>query len=267
MIKVYKLFFNVMKKKFKEFEGKLNYIKPEHLVTQNSNNETEKIFLILAEVFNDLKGFILFEKMLIENYRQPDNKETSSHAGNYFGILFQIKKLIVSTINEFFVFLKKNNDIFEENEFKEILEKIPQKNQVFWKNMILASNGESITTTGFLKIFLQIRNNIGFHYYQSGKNLKRGYCSYFFGKTKHKRSARAFYSPGETIYDTRFYFSDAAIAEYFQIVAGKKEKENSINNEEFKKLEKIINETVVVICDTISYLLKKYIKQKQNFPH
>src|SRR3989338_3713523 len=156
-----------------KFKGELNEITPSFLVTES--NRVEGFFLGLGVVFNDLKGFVLFEKMLQEKYEAPSADEITSHAGNYSGVLVQIQKLAASTINEFFVFLEKNTVVFKTNEFKEISNRLSKSDKVLLDGMVSAANGNLPGAEGLLKTLVKIRSNIAFHYDHSGKILRNAY--------------------------------------------------------------------------------------------
>jgi len=205
----------------KKFKGELNWIDPDKLVTEDKYNEVEGFFLSLGLVYNDLKGLIFFEKLLIDTYERPKDDEVTPHAGNYGGVIVQIEKLIASTINEFFILLKKNTDVFTDREFKQIFRSLAKTDQQLLKGMIAASCGKLPRVESLLTSILQIRNNFGYHYYQSCKALRNGYISRYFGKIKDNKNEFAYYSLGDTLEVTRFYFSDAAAQEALFIAAGK----------------------------------------------
>ncbi len=250
-----------------KFRGELSWINPNLLITENKHNKTESFFLGLGVVFNDLKGLILFEKMLIDNYEKPKNCEVSVNAGNYYGIIVQIDKLIASIINEFFIFLKKNADVLAGSELKEVLNRIATSDKQFWNAMVAAAYGKLPKAEDLLRAIMQIRSNFTFHYDHSGKVLKNGYISRFFGKAQDIGKEFAYYSIGDSIENTRFYFSDAAVQESLYIAAGKKPKEISIGDASVEKFRSQIRETVNVMSATIVSLLKNYIQLRRDRPH
>jgi hypothetical protein len=204
--------------------------------------------------------------MLIDNYEKPKDANPTSHAGNYSGTIVQIKKLIASTIDEFFIFLEKNSDIFAENEFKEVVARLSKTDRQLWNAMVVAAHGKLSTVTNLLNSIVQIRNNLTYHYYQSGKVLRNGYISRFFGKIKDDRNKFAYYSLGDTLETIRFYFSDAAVEESLYISAGKKPEEDSIGSMPLKKYHEQIEETIKVMNATVAALLKNYIQLRRNRP-
>src|SRR3989338_4013317 len=247
-----------------KFKGELNEITPSFLVTES--NRVEGFFLGLGVVFNDLKGFVLFEKMLQEKYEAPSADEITSHAGNYSGVLVQIQKLAASTINEFFVFLEKNTVVFKTNEFKEISNRLSKSDKVLLDGMVSAANGNLPGAEGLLKTLVKIRSNIAFHYDHSGKILRNAYVSRFFGDAKDAKNKFAYYSLGDSIELTRFYFSDAAVEEAIHIAAGKKPKECSKGDSSLAKYYTEVREALTVVGSLIMSLLKNYIQLRRNRP-
>lgn len=246
------------------FRGELKHINPKLLVSGDKEDKIEDFFITLGLVFNDLKGLSLFEKLLVDNFEKPRRNETTSHAGNYGGVLAQIHRLFASVIHEFFEFLNENKEILINNEFNEILNKLPIEDKNLWKGLFAAAAGDLSKLTDFLKALLRIRNNLGFHYYDSGKNLRRGYKS-FFNRKKNSKNEFAYYSIGETVEATRFFFSDAAADETVQLVAGKEEKEEENNSLEQYRSQ--LTYTINVLNLAIASIFKKYLKLKRNIPH
>lgn len=250
----------------KRFDGELKWIDPNHLISRDKYNRVESFFLGLGVVFNDLKGLILFERMLIETYEKPQSGETTYHAGEYGGVIVYIQKLIASTISEFFMFLKKNNEVFNTSEFREVINRISKSDRDYWCKLVAAAHGRYPTIDNLLKTIVQIRSNVTFHYDHSGKILRNAYVSRFFGNTKDDKNKYAYYSVGNSIAETRFYFSDAAVEEALHIAAGKRPKENSIGDPSLEKFQGQVLDTIDVMSATIAAILKNYIQMKRNNP-
>jgi len=258
---------SLQKNNLKKFGGELKWINPNFLVTENNVNRIESFFIGLGLVFNDLKGLILFEKLLIENYEKPDSKATI-HTGNYGGMLVQLQRLMASTINEFFSFLKESDDVISSNEFINILNKIPKSDKQSWDTIVAAAHGKLPSAESLLKAILFIRSNIVSHYDHSGKILRRGFISFFFSEEKKDfKNEYAYYSIGKDIESTRFCFSDAAAEESLYIAAGKKFKKNSTGDISAEKYRQGIRETIIIMNSTITILLGAYIKSRRNMPH
>ena len=91
-----------------EFKGELSEINPSYLFSNDKSDEIDNFFLVLAVIYNDVKGLILFQKLVMDTYEPPslDPDVVNVHAGEYGGVFIQITKLIIGTIHEFFNFLK-----------------------------------------------------------------------------------------------------------------------------------------------------------------
>ena len=110
-----------------EFQGRLRKIYPKRLINPEVKDELQTFFLTLGMIYNDFKNLILFEKLVVENYRKPKKDEVSAHAGEYGGVLIWVHKNFVAYINEFFLFIKENKGIIESNKFQEIISGIGKK--------------------------------------------------------------------------------------------------------------------------------------------
>ena len=196
-----------------EFKGELKHTEPYRLIKEEDDS-VARFFLVLAVVFNDLKGLTLFDKLINNTYRKERLEEVSVQVGELGGIFTQINKLFISNIREFFDFLKENEKVLLTTEFKEVLLKTNKDIQNRWKDITDVAFGILPDSSEFTKYLILIRNNVAFHYNQSGKELKKSFCSYFYKKEKMGRNDLAYYSIGETMEDTRFFYADAAVQEY-----------------------------------------------------
>ena len=239
-----------------EFKGELRHIEPYRLTRENTDDPLARFFLALAVIYNDIKGLTLFEKLVVETYRKAEPKEVSVHAGEYGGILTQINKIFISNIREFFDFLKENEEILLTSEFKEVLLKTSKDIKNRWENITDAAFGQSSECSDFTKHLILIRNNIAFHYNQSGKELKKSFCNYFHKKEKFIKNNLAYYSIGETMEGTRFFYADAAVQEYMGLIAN-----NDLEGFDIK-YKKEISGIISNMNFTISRLLKAYLKNR-----
>lgn len=241
-------------------------IDPCLLIHKDGEDKLGSFFLALGVIYNDLKGIILLEQMLIDAYEQPDEDEVTVQAGNFGGVMIQTQKLIASVISEFFSFLSKNKKIISTRDFHEIIIRLGKSDQLLWRQMIDAANGRFANVSDLLKSITQIRSNISFHYDHSGKILLRGYKSRFFSEVKDCRSEYAYYSIGKTMGEIRFFFSDAAAEESMHVMAGKNLGENSRNNASLIKYQKQVLETVIVMSTSMASLISNFIKHRRNCP-
>ncbi len=244
-------------------EDNLDYIDPHFLVDEDKFNKLESFFIVLGVVFNDLKGLIFFEDMVIATYKNPGFEEITAQAGNYAGMMVQINKLFAGIISEFFIFLGEYKNIFNTQEFKDILEKISKTDKNYWSEIVAVIDGKHPGSNSLRTTIFEIRNNAAFHFDHSGKFSRNGYASHFFGKNKDDKSSRAYYSIGEGIRSTRFYFSDAAVEAAIKIAAGMEPKGDVANDPAFNRYKAQIREVIDVTARVTASLLKQYIKARR----
>jgi hypothetical protein len=248
----------------KEFKGELQWISPDKIIKEEEKDDVGSFFVSLGLVFNDLKSIILLGDIIITDYRRLEESECSVHAGNIGGIIVYVNKTLAGIIHEFFILLEKNKDILNSEEFQGIVSKLPSKEKYVWNGMIRVANNQLDSMSDFTKTLLKIRNNFGFHYYQSGKSLKRGFKSRFYNEDIDDRNERAYYSIGKTINETRFYFVDAAIEESLSIAAGKADKKKFKGDPSMEEYYSKVNATIMVMAGVLISLLKKFLKERQN---
>ncbi len=202
--------------------GKLKKTKPDSLISIDGKvNDFDSFFLILALVFNDIKGLVYFDRFV--KSKKPYNLNlVSSENGEYFGLNTQIFKMAASNLFEFMILLEKNRDIIDSNKFLLYLRKLSNDNKSLWNLLyhVVFSNKDEVLGPDYLdfkNILTQIRSNVSFHYYQSGKPLANGFREHFFKNSKIKKESRdyAYYSVKHSAFDeNRFYYADAAITAY-----------------------------------------------------
>lgn len=239
-----------------EFKGELSHIEPYRLIKKDKNDKIANFFLVLAVVFNDLKGIDTFERLIINKYRKPPITEKTVHSGEFSGILTQTRKIFISNLREFFDFLKENDEVLLSSEFKDILSKTNKDIQNRWKNIVdIALDNESQKIKDFTEYLIEVRNNVAYHYYQP-KGLRRAFVNFFYNKDKIAQNDLAYYSLGENMETTRFFFADASVQEYLRSA-------NQENNNEFNY--KYQNEIGTILSDvsiTILKILKVYLKNR-----
>jgi hypothetical protein len=200
----------------KEFSGELKDISPKHIIDQDNKKDIQSFFLILGLIFDDLKGLIFFQKVIEDNYRKPDVNEVSAHAGEYNGLIAQTERLLIATVGEFFKFIEENEVVLTSTNFLLTLKKLSLEKRNRWNDLVSFGDGSTI-----LSKIARIRSNVTFHYDNSMEELRRGFINSFFSNRKdliqHKR---AYYSFGNTMENTRMYYSDAAAEDYIHALLG-----------------------------------------------
>ena len=191
--------------------------------------------------------------------------EKSVHAAELAGLQVQHYKILTGLIREFLAFLKKNADVLKSPAFQLILLKVDRTNKELWNELAqIALDDEVETKSTFAYSLMLIRNNVGFHYDQSRKELRKSFNSFFNRKPKTKFNERAYYSLGNTMSGTRFYYADAAVKEYIAMKAGevkdRKNQEPMSFEEHFSRLAKTVGD----MNHTLETLLRHYFEFKRK---
>jgi len=239
------------------FKGEITSLNPCRIIKENEDDEVSNFFLVLAVIYNDLKGIILFEKLISDTYEEPLSTDNPSmHIGEYGGLFTQTRKIFIGCLREFFDFLKSNKEILSTPEFQNILNKTNKDIKNRWNNIIsIAFDNESKNNSDFTKYLIKVRNNVSFHYNQSGGELKKSFRSYFYKKEKIKYNELAYYAIGENMETTRFFYADAIVQEYMRSTTN--------NEEEFGiKYKDELGQIIIDMNWTILRLLKAYLKSR-----
>ncbi len=247
-----------------EFHSELCDISPRRLVG-NTPDDLEDFFLVLGLIFNDLKGILFFGVNLEAHYRDPRAGEISAHAGEFSGYRVQQYILLASLVREVIAFIKKNEQLIRSPKFRLLLLRTRPLAQKRWEEFfeVVVSDQVQEKST-FAYSLMLIRNNVGFHFDQSTKNLRDGFKHFFYEIEKDERNTRAYYSVSDRMKETRFYFIDAAVQGYVY----KKAKETKQKKEEtemsFEQHHKELNKMVGDLNSVLLALLSEYITYSKN---
>lgn len=247
------------------FLGDFRKIAPSTLVGDEPD-EIEDFFLVLAVIYNDLKGLVNMEANFAKNNKLPNPGEITAYAGEYSGMITQFYKLIAGMVNEFLVFLKEHEDIYKQPRFLLLLFRLPKDIQKQWNDILDAalerSNKNDTQNLGY-KLML-IRNNVAFHYFQSEKVLRRSYKEFFAERDKFGAD-HAYYSDGGNMQLTRFYYADAAVQRYLRNTASKQHgMDYDKNQEAFRQLQLDTFQLVRTMNMVIANLLRQFITEKSK---
>ncbi len=239
-----------------DFLGELKNIKPERLIDSKKKDEIEDFFLTLGIFYNDLKSFTFYLVQMKNQFSHIDLNKISVETGEYYGMECQLQRLIASTLHEFFNFLDEKRKILETGEFQLLYEELNIDLKSKWDAIVgIAINKKALKELGsFSKILVFIRNNLAFHYKQSGKCLKEGFIDFFFNDPKGDANEKAYYSIGDKMRDTRFFYCDAAAKRYMKTLINK----GMDINEYMKEFSKVIED----VNFTIMALMKEYISHR-----
>ncbi|MBP6949082.1 MAG: hypothetical protein KBC41_03935 [Candidatus Pacebacteria bacterium] len=237
----------------KEFKGNLDSLPASLFIDKNKKSDDyENFFLVLGVVFNDLKGLMMFDMLIKESYRKPEEGEVSSHTGEYGGARIQINKFLIGVINEFLEFLKSNEGTMKTLEFQLLLKNLSPEHRKRWTDLVDVAMKKNTSDSEILKTLVNIRNNVAFHYYQSGKVLRKGFIDVFNNQKDDKpQYKKPYFSVGETMESTRFYYSDASVEAYTRSV---------LTKEQVESISNIVDD----MNSTITALMTAYITSLKN---
>lgn len=239
-----------------EFTGELREIPPSRIFNEKEKDDLANFFLVLAVIFNDIKGLLLFQESIVDKYRKPENGEKSVHAGEFWGLHIQLTRLLLGTLHEVLKFLEEHQEEISSPEFKAILAKINNKEVGnAWNDIVGVALNASVVESDFTKNLLFIRNNVSFHYNQGGKELRRAFLNVFFERPKKVSNESAYYSMGDDASDTRFFYADASTEEYLRMKSDRKDIYESMSGYSPEMLQLLQKINFV-----ISRVLKTYLK-------
>lgn len=247
------------------FAGELDKINPARL--EGENSKLDDFFLVLGLIFNDLKGLSFMHELFLSYFEPPIEGEITVHTGNHVGQQLHIFRLYTGHIHEFLNFLEAHKGVLASNEFRsDILARVPSNPRHTWEeieNIALEKTTDADQST-FAKILKKVRNNSSYHYSQSGKILRKGFHSFFFGQEKILGSEYAYYSLGDNMRTTRFLYVDAAIRNYLLSEAKQDAKSDAEALVAFNEHLNNLQEMVDAMNTCIYFLMKKYLKSR---PH
>jgi hypothetical protein len=237
-----------------EFQGNLSKIEPQKIINKSKDNDFDNFFLVLGLIYNDLKDLLFFSNLFKKTYKEIKTDGTeppSDHLGHYGGVQNHLNRLMIGLISEFLIFLDKNKEVVNSIPFMLFIKNLPPEIKKMWGDMLDALKDNN--SDSFLSHIARIRSNVTFHYDQSLKELRTGFIKKFYDSPKNQYNKEAFYSLGDNMEKTRFYYSDGAVEEYLNMHMKTYSEKNYYNN-----LIDLIKKT----NHTINYMITMYLNQK-----
>lgn len=239
----------------KEFKGTLTGVDPLVILDRNTKNNIDKFFLPLSLIYNDLKGLLLLDKTFREVYSEPNRNFANVHLGEFSGVRVQILRLVTGLVSEFFNYLIKNEKFINDPIFKHFEKRINKKIRNKWYKLLEIAFEDKSPKSDFLRKILTIRGNSIYHY--SSKELPKAYINNFFNPEKNIGNEKAYFSIGESMETSRFYYADAAAERYL-----KENLQIELNENHHTKLLKTVKDMNEVLLSILTYYL--IIKQDEN---
>jgi hypothetical protein len=246
--------------------GELKKIDPVKIVG-DSPDDFEDFFLVLAVIYNDLKGLVQLNRDFNICHPMPEDQTLSSEIGEYNGATTQLYKILAGLINEFLIFLEGHEKVYQNPQFKLILLRLDKSVREQWADILDAAFKRTVKkgnkkTFGY-KLML-IRNNVAFHYHQSDKVMRQSYKEFFSDQGKFGTDF-AYYMDGGDMQRTRFFYADAAVQRYLLKTASEEyqlEYRNDLAHYENMRLETF--EMVKTMNMVLANLLRKFIELKRS---
>ena len=232
----------------------LQKIGPECLVSATGSDRMELFILALAQVFNDLKDLAYVSTCLSD--AKPREAKINPYFGQWMGMNLHVHRLIYGLLFELFELLRKFEDQIRSPEFLKIERQMGSRTQRDWKALRKFALGEKGgSKTEFGKCLERIRHNLSFHYYQP-KQIMRGYRRHFFGIESGPHAEFAYYSIGQNMEETRFYYADAA----GQAALGE------LTDGDFKNFEKECLKAIGGVNQVLFLIVGQYIVGRSRAP-
>ncbi|HEX2875256.1 MAG TPA: hypothetical protein VHP33_28590, partial [Polyangiaceae bacterium] len=191
-----------------EFElAPLQSIDPARVVSRSDATRFEMFMLALALFYNDWKGLAWFKSAILKP--QPPPTEITAYGGQVAGLSIQFSRLQIGALHEFMKLLQEEREVVEGREVTNLVALIPKDSRDAWKSLVSIALGKGRQREPLAIALERIRNGLAFHYYQP-KALTKGFQRSFFELNGRLGSEAAYYSSGESLEQTRFYYADAA---------------------------------------------------------
>ncbi len=172
------------------------------------------VVLCAALLYNDIKNTIVIINLLHAS-RPTGEMSYTREWGEYTGRDMHIFRHHVGILHELFQFMESNIETINTRLFQEIISQMSLKARDAWGSLVEASI--SIKPVGsFGNLLVRMRNQVSFHY--DSRQIGIGFRKHFF--KKNKVSEQAFVSKGISMEETRFYFADAAVQDYINLLLG-----------------------------------------------
>jgi hypothetical protein len=211
-------------------------------VDEDNPTPLEGFFLALAIVYNDLKGISIFARG-IGAISKGTPEELSGKSGEQVGFRLQLTRLLYGTLHEFLVLVRENGAALNSEEFKNMIQSMSSRDRRSWNEIAeIAHNQNGRPDSPVAKFLLRVRNNAAFHYYQP-KELLRGYNKHFHENAKTLGNEMAVVSIGKNMEESRYYFADAAVSGFLELMQGSTELPNAIDKLDpfVRKLNRVLS--------------------------
>lgn len=192
--------------------SQLKSVTPTQIV-RGEDDKLGRLVIRLAVIFNDLKGMVMFYEYL-KAYPHPSSGEISPYAGQWAGLSTQINRFVCGILNEALKVISDENAVLRSAEFLKLVSKLAEAERTVWNEIIAEANNSPEAKNQTTRAMLaRLRNKTAFHY--DGLALLKGFQQ-FFAKPTSSYNELGYYSAGEDMDGTRYFFADSATQTDYQ---------------------------------------------------
>jgi hypothetical protein len=208
--------------------------------------------LALALIFDDLKDFLWFFSRLIPGtryYPQGLNPER----GQIGGMSLRMMRSIAATLHELLRLLEAKKHVIRSERTKVMLGVLSTESQRKWDSLNEYARGSNAgkPAPGSIGDLLKlVRDKTGSHYDLA--KLQSGFQTHFAPESEEPSRMRAYYSDGDNMERTRYYFADAAAEGVFQAEFG-------ISRDDFQKR---LDEHIDHVNSTLKVVLSAWLHDR-----
>lgn len=206
----------------------LSYFDAKILGSNTEFLDEDDFIIVLGIIYNDIKGLLNYWDFIDEfKPDTPPEGTASAKFGEYMGYRGQIFKYVLSTLNEIIGFFESRESVVNGPTIKKVAAKIDIKQgRDAWTSLcdFCYNSTDDQKILGLRNAIVRARNNAGFHYNQT-KEIMKSYRKTFENE-KEQPKGYGYFSLGKNLHETRFYFSDAAVAKYLEDLMNKEDYAN-----------------------------------------
>lgn len=179
------------------------------LLLRGESDQVGKLFLRLAQVFNDLKSLIA--TMFWMGERRPAESDPEHHRGEFNGHNAFVTRYVAGIIRELIGLIFKNEELIKGPEIAALTAELTGEHREAWKALtdIAWAGDAELKLKGVYKALKAVRDKVAFHH-DDLKVLADGYDRHFAKDPNDERFTRAWVSQGNTMQTTRYFYADAA---------------------------------------------------------
>lgn len=231
--------------------AELSKLDPASLL-QGRKDDVGRFMIALASVYNDLRDLTAIAYSMRSS--EPPSGEISPRVGEWRGRRSMLLRFSAGVLHELMVLIEKNKGVLQEKELKSYVESLPSKAAVPWREVVKIALGGQGTPSS--KILVFIRNTAAFHYYGL-KAIDPAWDRLFGAAEKRPENSAAYYSVGNSMEGTRFYFADAVRQSIFRSSTGEKE-----INPFSLKVDNLVVEIAQQVNFSLFFLLDAFLKRR-----